>query len=78
MPDARLVILRSANGEDDWTPVKPEDVPDWLRDPDVMGRLVAGYIAQGPVGVAPRHKAGILLPDELRPWYGAFMAEPLH
>ena len=70
MPDARLVILRSANGEDDWTPVKPEDVPDWLRDPDVMGRLVAGNIAQGPVNV--------LLPDELRPWYGACCVETVN
>jgi hypothetical protein len=70
MPDARLIILRSANGEDDWTPVKPEDVPDWLKDPVVMGRLVAGNMAQGPVNV--------VLPDELRPWFRAVRAETTH
>jgi len=24
---------------DEWTPVLPEDVPAWLRHPDVLGRL---------------------------------------
>ena len=70
MPDARLIILRSANGEDGWTPVKPDDVPAWLKEPDVMGRLVAGEMAQGPVNV--------LLPDEMRPWFRAEKAQTVH
>ena len=70
MPEALMIILRSPNGEDGWTPVKPEDVPDWLKEPDAMGRLVDGYMAQGPVN--------IILPDENRPWYRAQKAEAVH
>lgn len=39
---ALLVILRSPNGRDGWTPVKPEDVPAWVKAPDNMAKLVAG------------------------------------
>ena len=69
MPEARLVILRSPNGEDGWETVNPKDVPDWLQDPAVMGRLVDGEMAQGPVNV--------VLPDELRPWYKAVLVETI-
>lgn len=37
-----LVILASGNGRDGWSPVKPEDVPEWVKAPDNMGRLVKG------------------------------------
>ena len=66
MPEARLTILRSPDGETNWTPVSPEDVPEWLKAPEVMGRLVNGEMAQGPVSM--------VLPDEMRPW---FRAEPV-
>lgn len=39
---ARLVIFRSETGRGGWGPVRPEDVPDFVRRADVMGRLVAG------------------------------------
>jgi len=71
MPDARLIILRSADGEKDWTPVLPDQVPAWLKDPRVIGALVdGGTMAQGPVGV--------ILPDEIRPWYRAERVPTLH
>lgn len=40
--EAMLVILRSLNGRDHWELVKPEDVPEWVKDPDNMAHLVRG------------------------------------
>lgn len=37
-----LIIYSSPNGESDWTSVKPGDVPDFVKDPDVLARLVDG------------------------------------
>lgn len=39
---ALLVIYRSRNGRDNWEPVLPDDVPAWVKAPDIMGRLVQG------------------------------------
>ena len=39
---AAVVLLASLNGRDGWYMVKPEDVPAWVKDPDTMGRIVAG------------------------------------
>lgn len=39
---ANLIIFSSPNGRDHWDPVLPEDVPEWLKEPDVVARLVAG------------------------------------
>lgn len=66
---AVLVIYQSPNGQDNWEPVKPEDVPEWLKKPDVMGRLVNGYTARF-------EGTGLLLPDGIRPWYRAEVAKP--
>jgi hypothetical protein len=43
-----LVILRSENGRDGWKPVLPADVPEWLKNPDVMHKLVNGEMAMDP------------------------------
>ena len=43
-----LVIFKSANGRDGWKPVKPEDVPDWVKDPDNVSRLVDGEACMDP------------------------------
>ncbi len=42
MSQARLVIYRSPTGRDNWEPVNQSEVPDWVKEPRVMGRLVAG------------------------------------
>ena len=42
MKQARLVIYRSANGRDNWQPIPATDVPEFVKDPVTMGRLVAG------------------------------------
>lgn len=39
---AELIIWRSPDGEKGWKIIKPDEVPDWVKHPDVMGRLVAG------------------------------------
>jgi hypothetical protein len=52
---ANLVILkcsagRSAEGEEmaephgDWVPLLPSAVPQWLQDPEIIGRMVGGEI----------------------------------
>lgn len=37
-----LVILRSPNGRTHWKPVRITEVPEWVKKPDNMARLVAG------------------------------------
>lgn len=39
---AMLVIYKSPNGRDNWSVVPPAEVPEWVKDRDVMGRLVSG------------------------------------
>lgn len=41
---ATLVVLHSPDTED-WKPVMPAETPEWVKEPDVMGRLVAGDMA---------------------------------
>lgn len=48
MPEGLLIILKSANGRDGWEPVLPADVPEWVKNPDVMARLVAGDMVCDP------------------------------
>ena len=67
MAKSMLIIYRSPNGEDSWEPVKPEDVPDWVKAPDVMAHLVAGEMAQAD--------STLLIANELRPWYRAEQVE---
>lgn len=51
---AVLVVYESANGRDNWKPLQAADVPEWVRHPDIMGRLVGGEecmdAAQGDKG----------------------------
>lgn len=45
----RLVILCTNDPDGgDWLLVKPEDVPEGIKDSETMGMLVAGNIAQLP------------------------------
>jgi hypothetical protein len=63
MPEAMLVILRSDDDGETWKPVPTADVPEWLKAPDVVAKLVAGEMA--------KFAGGIVIPDEMRPWYRA-------
>lgn len=43
---ANLVVLKKTHEKARaWEPVAPEDVPEWLKDPQVMGHLVRGNCA---------------------------------
>ena len=42
MKQARCVVYRSDNGRDHWEPVGPESVPEFVKQPTVMGRPLAG------------------------------------
>lgn len=47
MKNAIMVILSCEDQETEkWNYVSPGDVPDWLKDPEAMGRLVGGEILQ--------------------------------
>lgn len=47
-----LIIYASDDGRDNWEPVKPVDVPLWVRSPDVLAALESGQeclnSAEGP------------------------------
>jgi len=51
---AMLIIYVSPNGRDGWKPLLSDAVPEWVKAPDIMGRLVAGEMcmdaAQGTSG----------------------------
>lgn len=53
---AKLIIYRSENGRDGWEPVGPDELPDWVKHPDNMARMVAGHecmnAAEGEKGSA--------------------------
>ena len=48
MPEALIVVWRSENGRDPWEPVLPEDVPDWVKDPKRMARMLEGSMICDP------------------------------
>lgn len=47
-----LVFFGSLDGETDWRPVDRELLPDWIRDPDIIDRMLAGEKA---INTADRH-----------------------
>lgn len=40
-----FVIAVSENGENGWKLLKPAEVPEWLKNPDVLGQMREGFIA---------------------------------
>lgn len=41
-----IVVFRSPDGEKDWQIIAPAEVPEFVKDPDTMGRLMAGDIVR--------------------------------
>lgn len=37
-----VVLMKKHQNAREWEPLKPEDVPDWVKAPEVMGHLVKG------------------------------------
>lgn len=48
MPEALIIVYASENGRDGWAPVMPADIPEFVKDPDCMGKLLAGYQVMDP------------------------------
>lgn len=49
LKQGNLIFLSCETDSDDWDawkPVNPEDVPEMLTQPDILGRIVLGYSAQ--------------------------------
>jgi hypothetical protein len=59
-----IVIFRSPNGETDWVPLKPEEHPEWIKNPDVLGYLLGS-------------NASLDHPSEPGMFYTAFLASDL-
>lgn len=60
------VCSNGSNGEPlgDWRLLKPEEVPEWLKNPDVLGIMLQGELARDGE-------------DEASPWYCAVrLADP--
>lgn len=49
MKAGKIVVYHSLDTEH-WTPILPNDVPDWVKEPETMGRLVQGDMAQSNGG----------------------------
>ena len=47
MKQANLVILCSEDGKI-WHPLKPDEVPAWVKEPAIVGRMVAGEMCMDP------------------------------
>ena len=48
MAQARLVIYRSEDGKQNWTPCPLGEVPEWVKEPDTLGKMVEGEMAFNP------------------------------
>lgn len=48
MTEATLIIYTSVNGRDPWIPIPQSEVPEWVKDHGIMGRLVAGQMCCDP------------------------------
>jgi hypothetical protein len=45
---AYLIVFVSKDGETDWHPLRWDEVPEWVKHPDNMARLVDGDMCQDP------------------------------
>lgn len=57
----RFVIYRSVD-ETQWAPVKPGEVPSWIKEPDIISHLASGFAVQDKNDGA---------------WYGAISVDTL-
>lgn len=60
---AVLVILVSHDEGDTWAPVPVEEVPEWLKRPEIVGRIMHGEMVQ--------NDGRVLAASHSRPWYRA-------
>lgn len=48
--EVMAVVYKAKTPEGPWEPVKPENVPEWVKDSEVMGRLLQGMICMDKHG----------------------------
>lgn len=60
----RLMICVSPDGATKWTALKPEDVPEWLKHPDVMGGMADGHLAHKEDEPESPWYCAVSVPDE--------------
>jgi hypothetical protein len=53
---AATIVVYECVGPEEWKPLKPAEVPDWLKEPEVMGEMVKGWILEGVDGKFYRAK----------------------
>ena len=46
----RAIVYRAEHPDGPWEPVKPEDVPEWVKEQEVLGRLLQGMMAMDKEG----------------------------
>lgn len=46
--DNVLVFFKSPDGKGGWLPVDRDELPDWIKDPAIIDRLMAGEQATNP------------------------------
>jgi hypothetical protein len=63
--EAFLVIFKSADGKTGWSPVKPEDVPEWVKTPVHIGRIMNGEMVSSGDGWYVAAKAADLQPAQV-------------
>lgn len=62
----RVVIYVSPDGEHNWVPLDPKNVPTWLKDPNTLAGMLEGHVGHlVPGGV--QHGS----PEDTEPYYAA-------
>jgi hypothetical protein len=64
MGQGYFIIHKSIDEGATWFPVLAEDVPEWVQQPDVMGRMANGYVAH-------KQPEGVIVPNHIIPWFRA-------
>ena len=59
----RVVIAVSPDGRADWKLLKPGEAPDWLKDEDVMGKMLDGHVAHDYADPAAPWYCAVKIPD---------------
>jgi len=44
----RFITFKSDDDGETWEPVKPFNIPEGLKDPEVVGQMAQGFMAQLP------------------------------
>lgn len=57
MSTVNVAFMASPTGRDPWHPVKAEEVPDWVKHPDIIRRLLDGEEVQDVKKISSWYRA---------------------